>query len=230
MLKVALSSVAFYEATPEARVQRYKSDLRFFHDLRQSVKVRYAEAIEYGDYEEKVRKLLDEHIRATGTVVITQLVNVFDAEKFDAEVARLDTPTAKADTILNRMKRTITERMDEDPAFYRRFSELVEETIRAYRQGRIDQLEYLRQAQAALDQLRSGQHSGQPAQLMRYQHAAAYYGVIREPLATYGLSDEQIAEPRIQQEQLIEANKITDWAEQSGCAEEDQAPARPPVL
>ncbi len=212
VLKVALASVHFYETTPEERVQRYKDDLRYFHQLRQSVKLRYAEAIEYGEYEEKVRKLMDEHIRATGTSVITQLVNVFDAEKFDAEVARLDTPTAKADTILNRMKRTITERMDEDPAFYKRFSELIEETIKAYRQGRIDQLEYLRRAQEALDQVRSRQHGGQPAQLARYQHAAAYYGVIREPLAAHGLSDERIAELAIAQEQIIEANKITDWA------------------
>jgi type I restriction enzyme R subunit len=211
VLKVALASVHFYETTPEARVEGYKNDLRFFHQLRQSAKLRYAEAIEYGEYEEKVRKLMDEHIRATGTNVITQLVNVFDAEKFDAEVARLDTPTAKADTILNRMKRTITERMDEDPAFYRRFSELVEETIKAYRQGRIDQLEYLRRAQEVLGQLRAGQHSGQPTQLARYQHAAAYYGVIREQLASYGLDDERIAGIAITQEQIIEANKITDW-------------------
>ncbi|KPV54132.1 hypothetical protein SE17_05600 [Kouleothrix aurantiaca] len=212
VLKVALSSVQFYETTPEARVNIYKNDLRFFHQLRQSVKVRYAEAIDYGDYEEKVRKLMDTHIRATGTNVITQLVNVFDADQFDAEVARLDTPTAKADTILNRMKRTITERMDEDPAFYRRFSELIEETINAYRQGRIDQVEYMRRAQEALDQMRAGEHRGQPPQLARYQHASAYYGAIHEPLATFGLSDERIADVAIRQEAIIEQNKVTDWA------------------
>ena len=169
-------------------------------------------SIEYGDYEEKVRKLMDTHIRATGTSIITQLVNVFDADQFDAEVARLDTPTAKADTILNRMKRTITERMDEDPAFYRRFSELIEETITAYRQGRIDQVEYMRRAQDALGQMRAGDHRGQPPQLARYQHASAYYGAIHEPLATFGLSDEHIADVAIRQEAIIEQNKVTDWA------------------
>jgi type I restriction enzyme, R subunit len=211
VLKVALSSVQFYEATPEARIGRYKEDLRLFHHLRQSVRVRYAEAVDYRDYEEKVRKLMDEHIRASGTSVITELVNVFDAEKFDAEVEKLGSPTAQADTILNRMKRTISERMDEDPAFYRRFSELVEETIQAYRQGRIDQLDYLSRAQSMLDQLRSGQRSGQPEQLMRYRHAAAYYGVLREPLSTYGFDDNRIATLAIRQEEIIEANKITDW-------------------
>jgi type I restriction enzyme R subunit len=210
-LRVALSAVPFYEATPEERIQRYKDDLRDFHQLRQAVRLRYAEAVDFREYEEKVRKLMDEHIRATGTSVITELVNVFDAEKFDAEVAKLGSPTAKADTILNRMKRTITERMDEDPALYRSFAELVEETIQAYRQGRLDQLEYLRRAQQALDQLRAGNRGGAPAQLMRYRDAGAYYGVIREPLTTYGLSNEQIAELAIAQEELIEANKITDW-------------------
>src|SRR5262249_13654817 len=211
VLKVALASVQFYETTPEARIRGYKDDLRFFHSLRQAVKLRYAEAVDYRDYEEKVRKLMDEHIRATGTSVITELVNVFDAEKFDAEVEKLGTPTAKADTILNRMKRTISERMDEDPAFYRRFSELVEETIEAYRQGRIDQLEYLSRAQSVLDQMRTGHRSGEPEQLKRYRHASAYYGVLREPLAAYGLDDDRIADIAIHQEEIIEANKITDW-------------------
>lgn len=210
-LRVALSAVVFYETTPAERIQRYKDDLRDFHQLRQAVRVRYAEAVDFREYEEKVRKLMDEHIRATGTSVITELVNIFDAEKFDAEVAKLGSPTAKADTILNRMKRTITERMDEDPALYRSFAELVEETIQAYRQGRIDQLEYLRRAQQALDQLRTGNRGGAPAQLARYRDAGAYYGVLHDPLVIYGLSEERIAELAIAQEQLIEANTITDW-------------------
>ena len=188
-LRVALSTTQFYDDTPEQRINLYKHDLKFFHQLRQSVKMRYAEAIDYRDYEEKVRKLMDEHIRATGTSTITALVDIFDAERFDAEVERLGTPAAKADTILNRMKRTITERMDEDPAFYRRFSELIEETILAYRQGRIDQLEYLQQAEKALDQMRAGRESSLPPELSRYQHAPAYYGILRLGLPANGLPE-----------------------------------------
>ncbi len=153
-LGVALASVQFYEQVAEAQINVYKRDLKHFHNLRQAVKNRFAETIDYRDYEEKVRKLMDEHVRATGVSTITTLVNIFDAEKFDQEVARLETPAAKADTILNRMKRTISERMEEDPAFYRRFAELVEESILAYKQGRLDQLEYLNQAQTHLDALR----------------------------------------------------------------------------
>jgi type I restriction enzyme R subunit len=132
-------------------------------------------------------------------------------EAFDAEVEKLGTPTAKADTILNRMKRTITERIDEDPAYFRRFSEMVEETILAYKQGRIDQLEYLRQAESHLDTMRSGRSDGLPSQLTRYQHAAAYYGVMRESLVPYGVDENSIADLAIRQESIIEAHKVTDW-------------------
>lgn len=50
---------------------------------------------------------------------------------------------SKADRIASATRRAITEKMDEDPAFYRQFSELLEETIRAYRAKRLSELEYL---------------------------------------------------------------------------------------
>lgn len=210
-LRVALGSVQFFNEVPEAQIDRYRADLKYFHQLRAAIKLRYAETVDYREYEEKVRKLMDDHVRATGTTVITAPVNIFDVEQFDAEVERLGTPAAKADTILNQMKRTISERLDEDPAFYRKFSELVEEAIQAYRQGRIDEVEYLRLAEAHLQDMRGGRDSSIPAQLLAHRDAPAYFGVVRELLAGYGLDDAAIAEVAIEQERAIDAHKIRDW-------------------
>jgi len=210
-LQVALATIEFYHAVSERQIQQYKGDLKFFHNLRQSVKMRYAEAVNYRDYEDKIRKLLDEHIRATGVKPITELVNIFNVEEFNAEVERLISPVAKADTILNRMKRTVTERMDEDPAFYRRFADMIEDTILAYKEGRLNELEYLNIAANALDELRAGRDSGQPPQLSRYFHAPAYYGVIQPVLNAGQLADTTIADIAIQMEAIIEQRKIRDW-------------------
>jgi type I restriction enzyme R subunit len=215
VLAIALASVQFYSDTPENRIQRYKDDLKYFHSLRSSVQLRYAETVDYrGDYEEKVRKLMDEHIKATGTTVITPLVNVFDAEKFDAEVEKLASPTAKADTILHRMQRSVSEHMDEDPAYYRKFSELIAETIRAYREGRISELEYLAQAESQMDNLRQRRDNSQPGDLSRYRHAPAYYGALKEQLNGYGaaVDESQLAQAAIRQEEIIEGYKVMDWA------------------
>ncbi|MBK9123486.1 MAG: type I restriction endonuclease subunit R [Chloroflexi bacterium] len=210
-LRVALSTTQFYIDTPEDRVNLYKNDLRFFHQLRQAVRLRYAEAIDYREYEDKVRKLMDAHVKATGTSIISKLVDIFDVEQFEAEVERLGTPTAKADTILNRMKRTITERMDEDPAFYRRFAELVEETIRAYKEGRLSELGYLDEAGKLLHQMQKGHDSAVPAILGGYKHASAYFGVLRQALSEQGIADDVAADIAIQVDKMIASKRVRDW-------------------
>ena len=45
---------------------------------------------------------------------------------------------AKADKIASRTAKHISEKMDEDPAFYKKFSDLLKETIKAHEEGRID--------------------------------------------------------------------------------------------
>ncbi len=216
-LRIALSAALFYEKTPEAQIDQYKRDLNFFHNLRASVARRYGEVIDYADYERRIRKLLDEHIRSAEIVEITPPVDIFQSEAFQAEVDRLTTPASKADTITHQMKRTASAKMDEDPAFYKKFSKLIEETIEAYRQGRLDDLEYLEKSQELLKAFQSGHDAGRPAQLNGYRHAGAYYGILQEQLGTYNLTSGQkispdlVAEIAIQAEALIEQGKVRDW-------------------
>ena len=164
-LKVALSMDRFYEQTPEARINTYKRDLIFFHNLRNSIKLRYAKSIDYGEYEQKIRKLLDDHVKASGVTVLTEAVNIFDEPAFEAAVAELSSAASRADAIAYRLKKTATEKMEEDPAFYRKFSQLIEDTIEQYRQGRLTELDYLQQVEAARNSLASGRNDALPPSL-----------------------------------------------------------------
>ncbi|MBN1583442.1 MAG: HsdR family type I site-specific deoxyribonuclease, partial [Anaerolineae bacterium] len=216
-LKVALSTVFFYETTPEAQIDGYKRDLRFFHNLRLAVKQRYAETIDYRDYERRVRKLLDSHIKSGDVAVIVEQVNIFDADAFEAEITKIDSVAARADTIAHRVKRTVTESMEKDPAFYERFSRLIDETIRAYREGRIGEAEYLKRAGEIMKTVQIGHDEHIPAKLRRLRDAPAYYGVIRDPLAQYAVGDgptgidDLSADIAIELERIIEDRKIRDW-------------------
>ncbi len=215
VLRVALGTVAFQGETPPAQIARYRADFAFFHDLRMSVRQRYAETIDYREYNQKVRTLLDRHVTSAGVEPITALVNIFDREAFAAEVERIEGTAAKADTIANRLKRTITERAEEDPAGYRRFSQLLAETIAAYKAGRLSEAEYLAQVRDLLAQMQDGTARDLPPQLFQYQHARAYYGVLGEALAdTSGDAPARadlLAEMAIAIERRIEGRKIRDW-------------------
>ena len=216
-LKVALSTSDFYLSTPEARINLYKRDLVFFHSLRTSVKLRYAESVDYGEYEQKIRKLLNDHIQAEGVSVLTPEVNIFNEPAFEAAVGQLKSPAARADAIAYKLKKTATEKMEEDPAFYRKFSQLIEDTIEEYKQGRLDELQYLEQVEAALERMRSGQDSSLPQQLADRLDAIAYFGLMVEALNTQqlgGTNDDLVslvADLALQLELAINQLKVRDW-------------------
>ena len=50
-LAMALSAEQFIMQTDEAQLNRYKNDLKRFQNLRAAVQLRYAETIDYRDYE-----------------------------------------------------------------------------------------------------------------------------------------------------------------------------------
>jgi type I restriction enzyme, R subunit len=100
--------------------------------------------IDFAEHEARIRKLLDRHISATDVVPIVAPVNIFDEAAFRQTVAEETGSTAsKADAIASATARTVTERMDEDPVFYKRFSDLVRQTIEDFRAGRLSEKDYL---------------------------------------------------------------------------------------
>ncbi len=216
-LKVALSTVYFYQETSEGQINRYKSDFRFFHNLRISVRQRYAETIDYKEYEQKVRNLMNQHIISSEVKPITELVNIFDREAFACEVEKIEGTAAKADTIAYRVTKTITTRIAENPQIYQRFSHLITETIEAYRAGRLSEIEYLNQMHDILKQVQEGTARNIPERLHHYKHAQAYFGVLYSILDTIPgdrkevISEDLLADMAIEIEKAIEKRKIRDW-------------------
>jgi type I restriction enzyme R subunit len=216
-LKIALSTVYFYQETPESQINHYKSDFRFFHNLRISVRQRYAETIDYKNYEQKIRGLMNQHITSSEVQPITELVNIFDREAFALEVEKVEGIAAKADTIAYRVKKTITSRIAENPQVYQRFSQLITETIESYKAGRLSEAEYLRQMHDILEQVQEGKARTLPARLHQYQHAQVYFSIVQSILETSQNdraslpSEEVLVEMAIKIEKIIEQRKIRDW-------------------
>lgn len=215
VLAVALSTEQFYEDTPSKRIKTYKNDLKFFRSLRTSIQQRYSETIDYSQYEKQIRKVMDDHIKAPDVKVITDLVNIFDVETFNLEVERRVGKAAQADTIASRLKKTINEKIEEDPVFYRKFADLIQKAIDDYRQKRIDDAEYLYRVKSYLQTVRQGHESDLPEELTKYSEAPAYFGVVKEALANYGDADADMkslpAKMAIDIESVIGKRKIRDW-------------------
>ena len=197
-LGIALSSEKFLTETDEKTLSRYKADLRKFQSLKKSVKLRYAEAIDYRDYEPKIKKLLDTHIQADEVVQLNKPVNIFDDESFmmvreeqDAYQVR-KTTASRADTIAHATKKVITERMGEDPAFYEKFSKLIQQAIEDFRAKRISDLDYLNKVMDVRNKVVGRVHDDIPDKLFGSEDAMAYFGVIKPFLTVHELAEEDL--------------------------------------
>jgi type I restriction enzyme R subunit len=196
-LGIALSSEKFLTETDEKTLSRYKADLRKFQSLKVSVKLRYAESIDYRDYEPKIRKLLDTHIQASEVVQLNEPVNIFDDNAFmmvKEEQAvygtKQKTTASKADKIAHETKKAITEKMDEDPAFYEKFSKLIQQAIEDFRAKRISDLDYLNKVVEIQNKVAGKVHDDIPDKLSGNEDAMAYFGVLKPFLEKHELGEE----------------------------------------
>ena len=192
-LAIALSSERFITDTPEQKLRAYKNDLKRFVNLKAAVKLRYAESVDYRDFEPRIQKLLDTHISASEVVQLNAPVNIFDEAAFQKVVEEQGagsekTLGAKADMIAHATKRAINERLEQDPAFYEKFSRLIQQAIDDYRAKRLSDLEYLQRVTEIKDGVVSRKGDDLPPVLAEDADAVAVYGLLRPFVASH-LSD-----------------------------------------
>jgi len=182
ILKLAFSSIDFHKNTDEKTIKRYKDDLAFFIKLRTAVLQRYSDVIDYKQYKGQIQKLIDTHIQTEGVETITELVNIFDKEKFQQEVENTTGKAAKADKIASRTAKHITEKMEEDPAFYKKFSQMLKDAIAEYEAKRINEAQYLNKVKDIMDAVLSHTDTDIPSSLQNTDVAKAFYGITNEEL------------------------------------------------
>ncbi|HUV01223.1 MAG TPA: hypothetical protein VMW32_09695, partial [Bacteroidales bacterium] len=197
-LKLSLSSIQFYKETDGKTVNRYKEDLTMFLKLRIAVVERYSDEIDYKQYEGQIQKLIDTHITTEKVEVITELVNIFETDKFQEEVEKTIGKAAKADKIASRTSKYISEKIGEDPAFYKKFSQMLQETIFEYETRRINEALYLNRVQEIMNNVLAHTDSDIPEVLKDKDVAKAYYGLNIESLS------DKIQDPIVRKEISIQ--------------------------
>ncbi len=212
-LGIALSSVKFATETPEETIYRYQEDLKFFMKLRSAVKRRFSDEVNFKEYEPRIQKLLDTHIGTGEVEQVSRLVNIFDPE-FTAEVQRQRGDASKADLIAHRTKKTISERWDEDQALYKKFSEMLEEAIRAHREERLSDADYLRRVTEIKDAIVTRKEDDLPSSLAGNDNARAYYHEVAAIVARHQVSFDVkavAADAGLQVDKIIQERRIVGW-------------------
>ena len=214
MLGIILPSDQAYYKVGKEKISELRKALAFYQKLRATVKLRYSETIDHKEYEAKMQKLLDNYVVAKEMMRITEPVDITDAENFDKELEKMGTDRGKADTIRTRLTRTISEKSKEDPAYYKKFSTRIEETIEAYRNRRITDSEYLQKMQDIKEDFRKGNSGIVYPSNITTENSRAFYGVIYDkliPRMKENANIEEIGEIALTIQREIESKIKRDW-------------------
>jgi type I restriction enzyme R subunit len=179
------------------------------------VKQRYAEEIDFREHEAMLQKLLDSHTASNGMLSIPPLAPIFDKEAFQAQVRLLESPASKAETIANRTKKAIAEKMEEDPSFYLSSSKSLDDVIVAWREGRIAAAESLKRVTEVMNKVRDRSGADLPPELRNRDAAMTFYGMVNEVLGklkTPPPDARKIAtELAIEIDRIVRERRVVDW-------------------
>ncbi|MDY6854201.1 MAG: type I restriction endonuclease subunit R [Thermodesulfobacteriota bacterium] len=213
-LSLALSSAHFLETASPRVINKYKSDLKFFQNLRAAVTQRYQEVINFSEYEPRIKKLIDTHVGAGEVEQLCDPINLLDEkERRQALEDHGESAGAKADMIASATRHVIEQEMAKDPAFYMKFSKLLKEVIEAYHQGRLQALEALEKIKDISTKVVTHTDDEVPYDLIGNDMARRYYGCIQEPMVEYAVKDEKPGtEIALRIVEKIAKHKIRDWS------------------
>lgn len=190
------------------------------------------EEVDFGKYEKQMQKLLDTFISAEEVNQLTKLVNIFDQD-FERELERVVGDNARADTILSATTKVITEKREQNPAYYDKLSRRIQEILDAYKAGRLSDEEKLKQAKdiRSLLMRKNGEDSDQyPEKIKKSPITRSFYDNLAplldqtsnniygsdraaEPQTSYGKSsDNYIVTTVVKIDQIFrEISKKPDW-------------------
>lgn len=217
-LKVALQSASFFEDTSFSDADRahYKETLKQFSSLRQLAKQDAGETVNYDQYAEQVRKLLDKHVvgvevKDPGGVYEVGKMGQQKPEQWSEEKTRNET-----DIIKTRVSKMIEQELRDDPYAQEAFSQLlrqaIEEAAKLFDHPLKQYLlfhEFEQKVQARkLDEL--------PDVFAGNRHAQAYFGIFKKSLPEALVSaDEQAQEHWVKLAFSLDEMVTTSVAEHS---------------
>ncbi|MGY3068442.1 type I restriction enzyme R subunit [Pantoea agglomerans] len=193
-LKVALQSATFFEdkSFSEDDRQHYKETLRQFTSLRQLVKQDAGETVDYDQYTEQVKKLLDKHVVG---VEVREPDGVYEVSKMGQrpEEWSEDKTRNETDIIKTRVTRMIEQDLRDDPYAQEAFSKLLRLAIEEAEKLFDHPLKQYMLFREFEEQVQERRLNEIPDVFAGNHHAQAYFGVYKKVLPeVFAVTDSRV--------------------------------------
>lgn len=214
-LHLVLNAEQAYNALSKEERQKYQDTFIFFSKVRRSVKLQYCDAIDNAEYEPLMQNLLDTHLSVAGLKKITSPVDILNKDDFEKELEELGSLRSKADAIASRMTRSISEKRDENPAYYDSFSKRIRDALALYKEKVISEAEYLAKMRTIMEDYHAGRSTvSYPERIKNNVHAQAFFGVLTalfDEVEDERITPDFVAEVSEEITKIVASHSQVDW-------------------
>ena len=214
-LHLVLNAEQAYNALSKEERQKYQDTFIFFSKVRRSVKLQYCDAIDNAEYEPLMQNLLDTHLSVAGLKKITSPIDILNKDDFEKELEELGSLRSKADAIASRMTRSISEKRDENPAYYDSFSKRIRDALALYREKVISEAEYLAKMRTIMGDYHAGRSTvSYPERIKNNVHAQAFFGVLTalfDEVEDERITPDFVAEVSEEITKIVASHSQVDW-------------------
>ena len=214
-LHLVLNAEQAYNALSKEERQKYQDTFIFFSKVRRSVKLQYCDAIDNAEYEPLMQNLLDTHLSVAGLKKITSPIDILNKDDFEKELEELGSLRSKADAIASRMTRSISEKRDENPAYYDSFSKRIRDALALYKEKVISEAEYLAKMRTIMEDYHAGKSTvSYPARIKNNVHAQAFFGVLTalfDEVEDERITPDFVAEVSEEITKIVASHSQVDW-------------------
>ena len=214
-LHLVLNAERAYNALSKEERQKYQDTFIFFSKVRRSVKLQYCDAIDNAEYEPLMQNLLDTHLSVAGLKKITNPIDILNKDDFEKELEELGSLRSKADAIASRMTRSISEKRDENPAYYDSFSKRIRDALTLYKEKVISEAEYLAKMRTIMGDYHAGRSTvSYPERIKNNVHAQAFFGVLTalfDEVEDERITPDFVAEVSEEITKIVASHSQVDW-------------------
>lgn len=215
-LNVCRSLPDFYEKISSDELQEISIDLKKFIEIKKITQTVMAERVDFSKYEDQIRKILDKYVQAQGVEILSKPINLTDISEFNRFIEDEKnglSARSKAEAIAAQTQKTISERWEQDPIFYEKFSKQIQQIIFDLKTAKKEDLQaLLEQTKKVQKEVDDYEDNDIPEHIRAKKSLHPYYRQIKQDLSSQ--ADEKtltfIAESLFN---IIQREKIVDWRE-----------------
>jgi len=157
---------------PDPKAEPYIKDLNKLGKIYRAVRNHYRDkSININGVGNKIKRLIDENIRASGIKRLNEPVSILDEDKFEEVLEETTNEKAKASEMEHAIKQEINVKLEENPVFYQSLKERLEEIIKKKEEGRLTIAEQIEKMGDIINNIRNVKTKAQKLGLDEREYA-----------------------------------------------------------